>query len=349
LSVAIVLDGWGVVARRTAVESKLPGGLAGWFEVAPNRQACADRDLCFVGFMVREDASAFVLKLDSMGLQGERDGTYRDVALVGKDGPWEHGGRWLSVGRYAGVNAVWMDGTDPDPLVVPVNWRPNSIINLSDEEAAKRLKFVRREGDVEEWVDTKTGEKMYRGRTGPSHDMEPEIEQRFQAIAEVIKPLLTFDAPPRQLGWFERRRLGKGIRDLEEIASGDRWRVWWYLGMARRAAGDNEGAFQAFERAYTANPAHADVSREFGGQCLALGRGEQAVTVSERNCTLHPKDAGLRSNLALACVVAGDMARAKAEIARALDMDPSDKITRALAKMIEDVIAGKRPRLTKYP
>jgi len=347
--VAIVLDGWGVVARRTAVEAKLHGGLSGWFEVMPNRTACADRDLCFVAFMVPEDAAAFVLKLDSLGLQGERGGAYLDVALVGKNGPWEHAGPWLRVGRYAGVNAVWMDGPDPEPLVVPVTWRPNSVLHLSDEEAAKRLKFLRRDGDIEVWLDTQTGEQLYRGRTGPRHEMEPDIERSFQAAVEVIKPLLTFGAPPRKLGFFERRKLGGGIRALEEIASGDRWRVWWYLGMARRAAGDDDGAFQAFEHAYAANPAHADVSREFGGQCLALGRGEQAVVVSERNCSLHPKDAGLRSNLALACMVAGDMKRAKAEITRALEMDPADKISRALDKMIDDVIAGKRARLTKYP
>jgi tetratricopeptide (TPR) repeat protein len=347
--VAVVLDGWSVVARRSVVEAKLAGGLVGWFEVAPNRMACADRDLCLVQFMASEDASAFVMKLDELGLAGERDGAYRDVALVGKDGAWTHACSWLRIGRYAGINAVWIDGADPEPLVVPVKWQPNSIINLSNDEAAKRLKFLRRERGLEVWLDTETGKEMYRGRTGPSHAMEPEIEARFQAVAEAIKPLLTFDAPPRQLGWFERRRLNKGIRELEAIASGDRWRVWWYLGIARRSAGDSEGAFAAFEHAYTANPAHEAIGREFGGQCLALGRGDRAVTVCERTCSLHPNDAGLRANLALACVVAGDMTRAKAEVTRALAVDPSDKITRGLEKMIDDVIAGKRPRMTKYP
>lgn len=327
----------------------MPGGLAGWFEAVPHRMACADRDLCSVAFMVQEDASAFVLKLDGMELPGLREGAYRDVALVGKNGPWQHACPWLKVGRYAGVRAVWMEGADPEPLVVPVAWRPNTMINLSDEEAAKRLKFLRRDGDVEVYLDTQTGEELFRGRTGPSHDMEPEIELRFQAVVAEIKPLLTFGALPRQLGWLERRRLAKGIRELEAIATGDRWRVWWYLGIARRAATDPAGAFEAFERAYVANSAHADVSREFGGQCLALGKGEQAVMVCERNCSLHPMDAGLRANLALACMVSGDMKRAKTEVMRALEMDPLDKISRALATMIDDVIAGKRPRLTKYP
>jgi len=346
---AVVLDGWGVVARRAAVAEKLPRGVEGWFEIVPNRMACADDDLCFVGFMVQQDASAFLLTLDSMGLAGERERAYRDVALVGTDGPWQHACSWLRFGRYAGVNAVWMDGTDPDPLVVPPTWRPNSLINLSETEAARRLKFVRRDGDVEVYLDTETGKEMYRGRAGPSQEMEPGVELRFQAAVTGIKPLLTFGGPPRRLGWFERRRLARGIRALEALVADDRWRVWWYLGMARRAAADGEGAFAAFERAYATNPAHADVSREFGGQCLALGRGEQAVVVCDRNCSLHPDDAGLRANLALACMVADDVMRAKVEVTRALKMDPSDQITLALARMIDDVIAGKRARLTRYP
>lgn len=346
---AVVLDGWGVVARRSAVEATLPNGLDGWFEIVPTRMACADRDLCFAAFMANEDAAAFALKLDAMGLQGERDGAYRDVAVIGKDGPWMHACSWLRVGRYAGVNAAWMDGTDPDPLVVPVAWRPNAIFNLSDDEAAKRLKFLRRDGDIEVYLDTETGKELFHARTGPRHEMEPDIEQRFKAAAEGIDPLLTYNGHPRQLGFFERRRLAKGIRELEAIAAGDRWRVWWFLGMARRAASDPLGAFEAFERAYQVHPTHGDVAREFGAQCLALGLGAQGVAVSERNCGLHPNDAGLRANLALACVIAGDMSRAKAEVMRAIAMDPSDAITRSLATMIDEVIAGTRPRLMKYP
>lgn len=346
---AVVLEAWCVVARRAAVERSLPGGLAHWFEVAPNRTACADHSICAVAFMVREDAAAFLLQLDAMGVATERSGEYRDVALMSSQGPWEHACSWLRVGRYAGVGAVWLDAADPEPLVVPLTWQPNGVFYLSPEESARRFKFLRVEGAIEVFVDTETGQQVYRSRTTPRDDLDPEIEKRFQATVETINPLLTFDGRPKQLGFLERRRLAKGIRELEAIVSDERGRIWWFLGMARRAAADPTGAFEAFERAYRLHPEHPDVSREFGAQCLALGRGAQAVTVSERNCTLHPRDAGLRSNLALACVVAGDMTRAKLEIARALEMEPGDEISRALAKMIDEVIAGKRPRITKYP
>jgi hypothetical protein len=346
--VAVVVDGWVVVARRTVVEATLPEGLAGWSAVVPNRMACADRDLCVVAFMEHQDASAFVVKLESIGLRSERDGEYRDVAIVGTDGAWEHRCAWLQHGRYAGVHAVWLTDSDPEPLVVPLGWRPNSLINLSPEQAAKRLKFLRRDGAVEVWLDTESGKELFRARSSP-HELEPEIEERFRAATKAVQPLITFDGPQRRLGWFERRRLANAIRELETLATGDRWRVWFFLGMARRAASDPAGAYDAFEHAYAANPAHADISREFGGQCLALGRGAEAVAVCERACTIHPRDAGLRANLALACVVADDLPRATLEVKRALEMDPADKVTRALATAIDEVIAGKRPRITKYP
>jgi hypothetical protein len=347
--VAVVLEGWGIVARRAAVEAALPGGLSDWFVLAPNRVASADHSLCVVGFMVREDAAAFLLKLEEIGVATERQGVYRDAALMSVDGPWEHECTWLRVGRYAGVRAVWMDGVDPEPLVVPLVWSPNSIINISAEEAARRFKYLRTDGGLEVFLDTETGEEIYRGRTTPRDVLEPEIERRFKSAVESINPFLTYDGRPKKLGFFERRRLAKGIKELEAIATDERGRIWWFLGMARRSAGDPTGAFDAFERAYRLHPEHPDVSREFGGQCLALGRGERAVVVCERNCILHPRDAGLRSNLALACMIAGDMARAKVEVTRALEMDPEDDVSRALAKMIDEVVAGKRARLTKYP
>jgi hypothetical protein len=58
---AVVLEGWSVVARRAAIEAALPGGLTSWFDIAPNRTACADASSCVVAFMVQADA-AFLLR-----------------------------------------------------------------------------------------------------------------------------------------------------------------------------------------------------------------------------------------------------------------------------------------------
>ena len=66
---AVIVEGWGVIARRTVVETALAEGLATWMDTAPNRMRCADLHLCLVAFMVRDDAAAFAMKLDAMGLR----------------------------------------------------------------------------------------------------------------------------------------------------------------------------------------------------------------------------------------------------------------------------------------
>src|SRR5690606_6107085 len=136
--------------------------------------------------------------------------------------------------------------------------------------------------------------------------------------------LLSFDITPVKLGWLQRRRLRKGIDALERLTDRveDPWRVWFMLGVARRSLPDPEGAWQAFRAAYHDNPVHRDVAREYAGQCLVLGRGREAVELGRRSCERWPENAALRSNLALALMVAGDMDGAKAEVTRAREMEP---------------------------
>ena len=59
---------------------------------------------------------------------------------------------------------------------------------------------------------------------------------------------------------------------------------------------------------------------------------------------LRPNDAGLRSNLALVYLFTGDVTHALTEVRAALASEPKDKITAGLARMIEDVSAGRRKR-----
>lgn len=346
---AVAISGWTIVVRRARIELVLDRGLASWFTLAPNRTACADADVCAVSFMAQRDAAEFALQLEERGLAGERDGNYRDFAIVDAGGPWQHGCAWLAVGRYGGVEAAWSTtAADPEPLVVPLAWRPSAVARLSAAERA-RLEVVRRDGNIEVLRDPRTGEEYYVGRASPPDRMPDDAEAELRATWDELAPLVTIGAPPRRLGFFARRKLAKGIHRLERVATGDRWRAWWFLGMARRSLGDDAGALTAFEHAYRTNPTHADVARELAAQYLAAGDGARAVTVCERNCSLHPANAGLRANLALACVIADDVPRARTEVARALALDGDDRISRALATLIDDVLAGRQPRPTKYP
>lgn len=350
---SVVVDVWAVVARKPAVEDRLSGGIAEWCRGAPNSQWCVDRNLCSVGFMVRSDALDFARSLERRGLRVQEGGAYHDAAIVTSEGAWVHACAWVVVGRYAGVNAAWLTGTDPDPVVVPMRWRESSaqLLCFSDDEAERRLRFVRADDNVEVYEDTETGREVYVGRTRAPAPPDAHAARRLEAAISLVEPYLTSTGLPRRLGLFERRRLRKGIRALEaETAhAGDTPRAWWYLGMARRSAADPEGAYAALKRAYDASPTIDAIGREYAGQCLALGRGQEAVAVSLRNCELHPEDAGLRSNLALALLIAGDVERAHAEVTRARAMQPGDAVTTALLGIIAEVRRGERERPTRFP
>lgn len=349
---AVVIQTTTVIARRSAVEDRFPEGVRGWFERAPNRTTCADRHLCAIGFMHSADAAVFVRELEQAGLEVERGGVAQDVVVIDPLGRTGYDCRWIEAGPYGGVTAAWLTATDPEPLVVPLGYRPDdSLFSMTEEQAATRLEFVRDDGAVEVYRDRETGKEVYRARTTEVRPPSEAVLARLRALFATIDPMLTDDGRPPRLGWRDRRRLRKAIAELEQHAASlpQMWNVWWLLGMARRSAGDPEGAYEAFRVAYRAGPNESAVMREYSGQCLALGLGSEAVTLARRNCAAHPDDAGLRSNLALALMVADDMPAAAEECAKARAMEPDDPVTAALDRMIDDVIAGRRDRPTRYP
>lgn len=160
--------------------------------------------------------------------------------------------------------------------------------------------------------------------------------------------------------------LGNGLTpgkpvDLEDIARGRRllaraldlspnnWSAFWFLGLACRVAGFKDEAYDALRRAFAIKPDHVDVGRELVLQCCINGRGAEAVQVSSRVLALKPEDGGLLSNHALALLLAGEVGRARFFASKAEIAAPENLAARGVAQVIEDVIAGKMPRPTKWP
>ncbi len=115
----------------------------------------------------------------------------------------------------------------------------------------------------------------------------------------------------------------------------------WYLGKVSLRLGRVEEACAALEHAHALQPDQPDGCRELGAVYLELGRAHDALPIARRAVELRPVDAGLRSNLALTLLLAGDVEAARDEVTAALAMEPGDSITAGLAKLIEDVAAGR--------
>lgn len=306
---------------------------------APNRTFCTDGRLARLAFMTEADRRHF------LATAGLAPATF---ARADRHGPAVDAD-WVEVGRYAGVMAAWRRGDPREPIVVPVAWTSEELEFGTSADVAAHLERLGVDGDVEVYLDRRTGKKVYVGRTQPglSPDEQARLEVLLREGSDLVGPFLT----RRDLGYFERRRVKKGIAKLTAVLAAvpDAWNACWMLGMSYRGLGDHTRALELLRRAYVIDSHQIDVGREYAGQCFFAGAAEEGVRVSRELHARFPADVGLHSNLALALLIGGDLAEAAAVAAAALAREPADAITRALVDFIADVRAGRRPRPTRMP
>jgi tetratricopeptide (TPR) repeat protein len=185
-------------------------------------------------------------------------------------------------------------------------------------------------------------------KPSPQSELHDEL---YREGCRILQPYLPVGngltpAKPVELADIEKgRRLLTRALDLYP----ENWSAYWILGMACRAAGYHDQAYEALAKAWAINPKHVDVGRELVLQCCINGRGAEAVQVSGRVLALRPEDGGLLSNHALALLLAGEVGRARFFAAKATAAAPDNVGAQGMAQVIEDVIAGRMPRPTRWP
>jgi len=144
-------------------------------------------------------------------------------------------------------------------------------------------------------------------------------------------------------GWRARRKLQRALSlfgRVLELEPGD-WSAMWWVGMIHKRFRDCSTALLWFERAFQVSSYQPDVAREACSCALELGQHQVAISFAERAVQVKPDDAGLRSNLAVALLLAGKVAEAKTEIEQAIAQDPSDQISLAVRRTIEHFALSK--------
>jgi tetratricopeptide (TPR) repeat protein len=130
------------------------------------------------------------------------------------------------------------------------------------------------------------------------------------------------------------------------------WQALWVLGKAHQRLGRSEQAGEFFLRSHEENPHHPDVARELVMECIAMGRGPEAVHFARTAVELDPGDITLQVNLALALLISGQVSEALLHANQALSRDPADEVAANVVGFVRDVAEGRRPlptRLSKYP
>lgn len=344
---AVVLEAHDVVIRVDAVEADYPGGMPAFRKAVPNTTFCSDGRIGRVSFMVDGDRAMFLHTLAQTGLR-----MHIDFEAVGPDTVLQS--ERFTSGRYGGVPAAWLTDEDPEPLVAPLQYRPHSVTHFSADEIEQHLEYVETRGAVEVYRDRRTGQHHYVART-QRQDLSPEDAERLERLrmdgVKLLQPFLPLDGPRARLGFFERRKLEKGLKKLHEVleAVPDHGPSLWFVGMVQRGLGEHDVALDFLARAHAAEPGQKDFGREYAAQLMIVGDGTAAVEVSRRLCDRFPDDAGLRSNLGLALIIAQQPEAAAAEVQGALQLEPNDPVTRALERMITEVLAGRRAAPHRMP
>jgi len=166
---------------------------------------------------------------------------------------------------------------------------------------------------------------------------------------DLIKPHLWLDNKIPKLTTDGSKNIRRGIHDLQAVTAYNpsNWNAFWIIGKGYQALREPELAYQNFKAARELNKENPNVAREYAESCLRLGHGTEAVIVAVAAVEASPRDAGLHANLALAYLIAGAIPYAQQAIQNSLTIQPDDKISQSVKRVIDEVAEGKRPQPKK--
>ena len=352
---AVLIEGISVVVRVPAIEARFPGGLDGFARIVRNATYCADGELARAGFMTPDDTRAFVRQLEAAGLAHVVGDVAQDIVVVDqRQGPLS-ACRWVLFGhvfldpaREQRVAICRATGSAEAAVALPGTWNFAQSLSKSHQfvpsgQLDESMRFVRSDIGVDVYEDRKTGKAAFVGRvTNPDEIEHDALYERAIALLGFTGRLV----PPVRLSLVQKWRVHRGLRLMRKVLSirPDNWAALWTLGKALQVSGDSTEALDAFSKAYSINPSHADVAREASISAMECGRHDAAQTFAEKAVQLRPDDAGLLANLALVSLLKHDLAAAREQVERAYLANPDDRITQAIRRVVTEVISGSRPR-----
>ncbi len=186
-------------------------------------------------------------------------------------------------------------------------------------------------------TDTVAEREVFVGRT------QVPLDMLFQQAGAIVTANLRNpgSSPAPAEAAIELQRAIEMLETVVERAP-DSWRAHWMLGKAWHALGKSELAFVSLSKAFELEKQESVIPRELCGICLELGRGNEAVRVSEHAIGLEPQNPELLGNLAIAHLIDGKHKEAETTIDAALKQNQNDPVNQALRRIITEVVKGRR-------
>jgi tetratricopeptide (TPR) repeat protein len=172
----------------------------------------------------------------------------------------------------------------------------------------------------------------------------------YKAACDTIQPYLRLHGKPeKKVTSSAGAELRHAIEMLDAVTefAPTNWSAFWIKGKAYQALEDRKAACAAFKSAFDLQDKNPDVAREYMFECLNLGDGAEGLRAAQHALALNPSDAGLHANLALAFIIAARPKDALSAIDDALKIDPNDRISQNVRKVVLKIIDGTKPQPKK--
>ena len=187
---AVLAEGTSVFVCNEVIEARLNGGVENFKADCPNHTFCTDGEVCRVGFMIMEDAIAYVRQLQSLGFTPLRSGKSQDMVISNPECGFLWPCEWLEFDNSGSLAAVRSIGSRLTGIAVASDEQDfeSHIVSGTKEEFAAKYEYVRTEGGVETYRDRSTGEQVYVGRTMHQERqvVSTEAEQAESLLREAI-------------------------------------------------------------------------------------------------------------------------------------------------------------------
>lgn len=358
---SVLIEASTVLIRMAAIEAKVPGGLPTVVQAIRTKMACSDDDLLAVSMMAVDDLNLFTRHLEALGLVRSIDGVAEDFAVYDRfRGPWWPA-PWISTNRPPaddGERSVpifaHLTGREPGTRVVPAAWNyeTSSYANPGERGSSpnEELEFRGRRDNVDVFWHKVLEKEVYVGRVYRDQPPDGQNAVRARALFDEAWRLMRRSGaaervPPERLEGEATVWAQLAIAKFEESAALDPTRpepVFW-AGKCQQGLGLLAESLDSYGKAWMMSPSNADIAREAGISAMALGRVDVALYYAQEAVRLQPEGEGQQSNLALACLFAGNLPAARSAIQAALAQEPGHPTTLALQDLISVVSDGRMP------
>lgn len=177
----------------------------------------------------------------------------------------------------------------------------------------------------------------------PLQQKHDELFKRATALLDGEIYLQDLRVP--KLTWLRKRKIRKALRLLANVLEihPQNGSAMFFAGKAHQRLGEHDTALDFLTRAHLTKPNQPDMAREASLEAMRCRRIPLALKLCQAAVAIEPDDPGLRANLALAHLLDSDPKTAKRLVDEALSIDPTDTVTVALRRLVDDVLAGRRP------